>query len=211
MKLFSILICGISAAFLSCTSQGKKLPLKKVNLSYEDRQAWRKVLHWPESCEEAFDYPDKTYGGIQFFPLTAESYLAEVTCTRGAYQGFQVYLYLSETKSAQYSRLLEFKTYEAPGETRSSLVEKHSTELWGTPHFDTAAKELTILNRFRGPGDCGSWARYGFSEGRPELKDFRAKLSCDGKGADAPQEWEKIYSTGEQLQQRGIQAYPTNL
>jgi Protein of unknown function (DUF1176) len=113
----------------------------------------------------------------------------EVVCTRGAYQGFQVYLYFDEGKTPTAAQLLTFKTYEA--EDEHSLTEKQTEELWGTAQFNPRARELTVLNRYRGVGDCGSLATYRFPGGKPELVSFRVKLACDGKGADNPEQWEK--------------------
>jgi hypothetical protein len=165
---------------------------KRNNLSYADRQEWRKVLKWPDSCEEAFDYSDKSWGGLNFYQLAPRRYLVEVICTRGAYQGFQVYFDLDESKSPPRSRPLSFFTYEASGDDERRLVEKRTTELWGAAQFQPRNKTLEVLNRFRAIGDCGSLARYVFQTGEPRLEDFRAKLQCDGKGAEDPRQWKKV-------------------
>ena len=67
--------------------------LKKSGLTYEDRKAWREVLKWPDDCEQGFDYPDKSFGGIEFHRLADGQYLVAVTCTLGAYQVYQSYYF----------------------------------------------------------------------------------------------------------------------
>ena len=164
---------------------------KKVNLSHKDREAWRKIIKWPQSCEEAFDNTmSKETAGLEFYELAEKQYLVEVICTLGAYQGFQVYSYLDETKSPPSAKLLTFQTYES--EYDNKLEKKESEELLGLAEFDFKTKQLTILNKFRGLGDCGTLATYGFQGGDVQLIELRAKLTCDGRGVENPKTWRKI-------------------
>lgn len=164
---------------------------KKANLSHKDREAWRKIIKWPDSCEEAFDSTmNKETAGLEFYNLSEKQYLIEVICTFGAYQGFQVYSYLDETKSPADAKLLTFPAYGSKDENK--LEKKETEELWGVSEFDFKTKQLTILNKFRGLGDCGTLATYGFHGGDVQLKELRAKLTCDGKGAENPKMWRKI-------------------
>jgi len=165
-------------------------PLSKINITYEDRKAWREILKWPDECEQAFDYPDKSYGGMEFYQLADKQYLVQIICTGGAYQGYQVYYFYDETKQQPTAKLLNFESRESQDE--KSLTEIQTTELWGQPEFDDNAKELRILNKFRGIGDCGILATYRFVNGEPQLKEMRAKLVCDGKGAENPENWKKV-------------------
>jgi hypothetical protein len=164
---------------------------EKVNLSYKDREAWRKIIKWPDSCEEAFNKTmHKATASLEFYELAQKQYLVEVICTLGAYQGFQIYSYLDETKSPPSARLLTLPTYESEDENK--LEKKETEELWGVPEFDFKTKQLMILNKFRGLGDCGTLATYGFQRGDVQLKELRAKLTCDGKGAENPKKWGEI-------------------
>ncbi|MBA3242207.1 MAG: DUF1176 domain-containing protein [Acidobacteria bacterium] len=165
--------------------------LRKSNLSPGDRRAWRGILKWPDECEEAFEQTmGKETAGLEFYELSAGRYLVEIVCTTGAYQGYQFYSYLDETKSPPAARLLTFETYESQDEDKLQKTEKQ--EMWGLPEFDAKTKRLRILNKYRGPGDCGSLARYEFPEGSPVLKEFREKSKCDGKGAGNPEKWQRI-------------------
>ena len=163
---------------------------KNVQLTYEDRKTWRAVLKWSDDCEQAFDYPDKSYGGLEFYRLAEKRYLVEVVCTGGAYQGYQVYFFYDEAKRPPTAKALTFESFESQDE--KSLTKIQTSELWGLPTFDENTKELTVLNKFRGMGDCGILASYEFRDGQPKLKELRAKLVCDGEGADAPEKWERI-------------------
>src|SRR5262249_15256365 len=59
--------------------------LKKVNLTYADRLAWRKALNLPNDCENIFDKEIeevKETSGLRFFKLVPRQYLAEAMCQR---------------------------------------------------------------------------------------------------------------------------------
>jgi hypothetical protein len=166
--------------------------LKKENLTYADRVAWRSRLNWPSDCESTFDYPDKSFAGLSFYELSPSHNLVQVTCNLGTYQGTYVFMLLDESGSPPKSKLLHFTTYEDSGESGSGRLQKvESTQLVGTPEFDQGAKQLRVLNKFRGLGDCGFQASYVFSQGQPELTLLQGKLDCDRKIV-SPREWKKI-------------------
>jgi hypothetical protein len=164
--------------------------LNKTNPTYEDRKAWREILKWPDECEQAFDYPDKSYGGMEFYPLADKQYLVEVTCTGGAYQGYQVYYFYDESTQQPAAKPLTFESRES--QDGKTLTKTETTELWGQATFDGSTKQLKVFNKFRGVGDCGILATYGFVNGEPQLKELRAKVVCDGKGGGNPEKWNKI-------------------
>ncbi|HKG21470.1 MAG TPA: DUF1176 domain-containing protein [Blastocatellia bacterium] len=165
-------------------------PLKKTGLTYEDRKSWREALKWPDECEQAFDYPDKSLAGIEANRLAEGRYLVAVTCTLGAYQGYQLYYLYDETKPEPAAKLLTFESRESQED--DSLTATQTTEVWGQPTFDEKTKELKVLNRFRGVGDCGFLATYEFVDGEPKLKELRAKPACDGKDGGGPEKWRKV-------------------
>lgn len=173
------------------TPSPPKLSPPKINLSYKDRKAWHDIIKWPQSCEEAFESTmSKKTVGLEFYELADKQYLIEIKCTLGAYQGFQVYTYLDETQSRPVAKLLTFVTYES--KDYDKLDNTKTEELWGLPEFNPTTKELHILNKFRGPGDCGTLATYSFQRGTPKLEEFRAKTACDGKGSNNPESWDKV-------------------
>jgi hypothetical protein len=170
--------------------------LKKVDLTSADRAAWRKALNWPNDCEEAYESTaGNDQAGLRFFELAPRQYLAEVRCAFGAYQREYRYMFYDESQTPPTAQLLTFKNYIAGDDSFESLEPEETTEMWGEARFDPKTRELTILNVFRGPGDCGSWARYGFEQGRPQLLEFRAKTACDGKPAGDPRKWRKVNLT----------------
>jgi len=167
------------------------LPPISGQLSYQDRLAWRKILNWSRECEDAFDATmSKEHAGLLFHELSDRKYLVEITCTLGAYQGFQNYAYLDLRGDWPVARILSFPAYES--EKEGELKKKETAELWGLSGFDPKTKHLIILNRFRGTGDCGTLATYGFHDGFPELVELRADLKCDGNGERDPQRWKRI-------------------
>jgi hypothetical protein len=164
-----------------------RLPLAKPDLTLADRAAFRRALAWPDDCESGFDASDSGYGGIEVEMLAPGRYLIGVVCTRGAYQGYRMYYHYDETRQPPAARALVFETRESPDER--SLVRTTTRELWGLPAFDRRTRRLRVLNKFRGPGDCGILATYRFAGGVPELAELRAKPACDGKGAEEPERW----------------------
>jgi hypothetical protein len=167
------------------------LPPITGQLSYQDRLVWRKILNWSGDCEDAFDATmSKEHAGLLFHALKDREYLVEITCTLGAYQGFQNYAYLDLRGDWPVARILSFPAYES--EKEGELKKKETVELWGLSGFDPKTKRLTILNRFRGTGDCGTLTTFDFHDGSPELVELRADLKCDGKGERDPQRWKRI-------------------
>jgi len=187
VRVLGLLLLLVPLALAPARAAPVRLPLAKPDLTLADRAAFRRVLAWSDECETAFDAGDRGYGGIEVDTLAPGRYLIGVVCTRGAYQGYRVYYYYDETRQPPAARALTFETRESPDER--SLVRTTTRELWGLPTFDRRTRQLRVLNRFRGPGDCGILATYRFVGGVPELAELRAKLACDGKGAEEPERW----------------------
>lgn len=172
------------------TPGGESLPAKN-NLTSGDRQRWRNIIHWSSDCEEAFNSTmpaDST--GIKFYSLAKQRYLVQITCTLGAYQGYQEYAYLDQSNKPTTVRHLVFQTIEVPA--NGHIINQHTEQLWGLAEFDSQKKRLSLFNRFRGMGDCGFLASYAFVNGSPELVEIRAKLSCDGHGPYDPNQWKLL-------------------
>jgi Protein of unknown function (DUF1176) len=166
--------------------------LSKESVTREGRKAWRQVLGWPDSCEEGYDYPDPALGGVAFHALGNDRYLVEVVCTLGAYQGYQRYYLLDESAPQPMARALSFVAYEASGKQGQPLTRVQTEEVWGSPQFDAKSKRLSVMRKFRGSGDCGTLAVYGFDAGDPQLMTLRAKTACDGRGAGIPERWPRV-------------------
>jgi hypothetical protein len=128
--------------------------------------------------------------GVAVYALSPGRTLVEVRCAWGAYQGSQLYYLYDEARQPARGEPLTFEIRESPDET--SLVASQTPEVWGLPSFDSRTGQLEVLNKFRGPGDCGTLAAYRFVDGRPRLARLRAKTACDGKGAEEPEKWPEV-------------------
>jgi hypothetical protein len=188
IALLSLAVCGARPFALAVLDA--RGGFRKTDLTYADRVAWRAQLKWPGDCEESFDYPDKSFAGLEFFELSPKHYLVQVTCTLGAYQGTFVFLLLDESRSPSASKLLTFVVWQDSGKP-NRLQKRKATQLTGTPEFDGDKKLLRLTNKFRGMGDCGFLATYSFAKEQPELVLLQAKLQCDGEAFD-PREWKKL-------------------
>jgi hypothetical protein len=186
--LFPLFAVSIACSGTRTSRQPEKASIQLPE-SRDDRAAWRNVLHWSNDCEESFQATGHGSGGLQFFDLDGHRHLVEVACSAGAYQGSQEYFVIERGGSSPAVHAVSFPTYEASGADGKTLVPKSANEITGLPEFDRVHHELKILNRYRGPGDCGSYAIYSFESGRAVLKQFRAKLDCDGTGAEHPERW----------------------
>ncbi|HEY3567520.1 MAG TPA: DUF1176 domain-containing protein [Thermoanaerobaculia bacterium] len=154
------------------------------------RAAWRAVLGWPDDCEQAFRQTAVEGEGIEVHPLGPARALVEVRCAWGAYQGSYLYYMYDQSSQPPATGPLDFEIRESPDE--GSLVPGKATEIEGLPAFDAKTGTLTVLDKFRGPGDCGTLAAYRFDGGRPRLVALRAKAACDGQGAETPERWPEV-------------------
>ena len=157
---------------------GCQKPLAPELPAENDRAGWRKLLNWSADCEEGFQATASGRAGIQSFALSDNRKLVEVACAAGAYQGSQEY-FLVHSSGVQP---LTFRTIQ-DGKLRDTK------ELTGLATFDAASGLLKVHTKYRGPGDCGSYAVYTFSRDSAQLKELREKSECDGEGAEHPEQW----------------------
>ena len=183
-----IALAGVVAQDAAGLASASQTPMQTF-LASQDREAWRKLLQWPDDCEQAFAYPDKSFSGLAFYPIAKQQTIVQVICTLGAYQGYQLY-YLLDADQGPNPQPLVFETREA--QQQNAWTKMQTQELWGLPSFDKKTKTLKILNKFRGLGDCGVLATYQFINAKPILTALRGKSACDGKGADKPERWPRI-------------------
>lgn len=182
--LFSFLLALMSVGH----AQQAQTSLKTDNLTFADRNEWRKILRWSEDCEESFNNDEETRAGLTFWSVTKDKVLVEVQCAI-TYQGVQMYFVYNKTSKA--SQPLDFKIYEQ--NSSGKVAPKIETIIAGFPDFNQQTKILTIETKFRGGADCGSLAKYQInSEGKAELKEFRAKYECDGRET-LPENYPRIF------------------
>jgi hypothetical protein len=161
-----------------------KPPQKKENLTYEDRQAWQKILQWPEHCgpdpadlrRPDASLPPENPSGLRFWELQPKKYLVEVKCQVGAYNDLQLYLFYDETNAPPASRMVHFEKYDFEAKTIGAETE---TELLGWTEFQPREKGLTRFDMARGLGDCGMWFKYRINGDKGVLLECRQRDCLD--------------------------------
>ena len=191
---------GIRGIVLALAVWGQEMAVadtpKKTGLAYADRATWRALLQWPDWCERGFALTGKTEAGLRFYTLQPSTYLVEVSCAPGAYQGSHAYIYWNETKSPPEATLLEFPVYEPDEDHPAKLRKTNLTELWGSPVFSEKTGQLVVLSLSRDLGDCGWMGAYTFPQGKVRLDLFRIKTACDGKLVNQPDRWRRVSVPG---------------
>lgn len=167
--------------------------------SLADREAWRRVLDWPASCEESFQSTRASDdGGLSVEELARGLSLVEVLCAAGAYQPSHAYVRLDERGSSRVPTTLQFPVYESTD--ASTLTVEPQTELVGTATLSVERRELTVLALSRQLADCGIWSRYDIATERPALVAAAVRLPCpstpgspaESEAGDAPRGWRPI-------------------
>jgi hypothetical protein len=136
-----------------------------------ERARLRKLLGWPENCEQSFQEllsPDgrgaTTLGtGVESHPLGDGRTLYSVQCDLAAYQA--TYVIMLQEKPEGPGTLLRFPLYDRDG---TKIVRSEDTFLAGALDFAPRTGELTVLTKARGIGDCGSYVRYAFPATGPK-------------------------------------------
>jgi hypothetical protein len=178
-----LLLCLLPAA---CAAPGADAPPDGIAAAVAahappDTTRWADALR-STACAEGGDTafaPER----VTIHPLEAGVELVEVLCEMAAYQGIYAYL-LRDTRGAAASVThLRFPWVRTDDGVAGQATEVG--ELVGTPRYDAARRELSIVTRYRGVGDCGEAATIRFAGTLPELVSFRAKPECDGRVVDA--------------------------
>lgn len=183
----------VTITMMLVSSAVAQTPLKKAELTKSDRIEWRKILSWPDDCEEAFQelYKNDNYAGLEFHQLGPKKYLVQVTCYPGAYQPGFVFMFYDEASGK--ANLLKLKRYER--EENGRVTNSVESEILGFPTFNAKTKELEIFSKSRGPGDCGYLATYIFINGKPMVKEARAQAcysDADFNRVHNPRRWPKV-------------------
>jgi hypothetical protein len=155
------------ALLLACAASvaAQSVPRVRKNLTRADRAAWREVLAWPESCEEAYreSYPEgETYGGLEFHRLRGGRYLVEVVCDGGGIQPSAVFMLYDGRRA----RALKLKGFEDEREVRALTK------------FVPSTRELLLMSKADAMGTCGLFVRYRFAGQRPRVVEARRQDDC---------------------------------
>lgn len=192
--LYSFLLLSLATV---CVAQQ---PLKKTELTIDDRDAWRKILQWPAELEQQWreSRTDKKSeaSGLSFYSLGHGNYLVAIEVHESAYQPRYVFMYYSETnpRATAPGRLLKLKTYEKDDDHEGTVSTKVATEVEGIATFDSATKQLVFFTKGRGTLDCGSLVRYRLRPNRTIPTEARAHACYDDYtlGITDPKRWKKI-------------------
>ena len=188
---FLVAIPMLSGCATSAVAEPSLTPRLEQEIPSEEREAWRKVIRWPEECEDAFRTTVGTgRSGIVFHDLGGGYQLVQIACAPGAYQGYYVFAGIHRSNEGLRSTLLSFPLFQSKDGLYVERAE--DIEVWGTVDFDRRSRKLTVLNRFRGTGDCGTYVVYGFPGGFPVVEQARVKQQCDGQGGEQPQSWPPV-------------------
>lgn len=172
--------CLFISSWTSALASSIAVPEQPANLTTVERQAWYQQLHWPANCEEDFSDANSnpSYSGLNFWKLADnQTYLVEINCFWGAYQGNFRYMLYNPTSKPILKKLLTFKTFHQAGKVLSKPLV--SSTVVGIPTFSDAQQQLTVITKERGTGDCGTQALYHISATGAELSRFAAKFKCD--------------------------------
>jgi len=174
-------------------------PQKKTELTVADREAWQKILQWPDDLEAQWrrsrTTTDRDQSGLTFYNLGASRYLVAIEVQESAYQPRYLFMHYTESsKSGTQARLLKFKTYERDDDDAGTVSSKVSIEVEGKVTFDEATKQLVFLTLGRGIADCGSLVRYNITPTRAIPVEARAHGCYDdyALGITDPRKWRKI-------------------
>lgn len=135
----------------------------------EDRAGWRALLAWPEDCEERrrATVAAEMGAGIEVDTLGEGRYLVQVLCYSGAYQPGKLVFVQGPGRASAPLRL--------PGQDEGGTPEDSIPYVNGLTDFDRATRELEVLSKSRGMGDCGKLVRFAFPSGVPTVKWLRAQ------------------------------------
>lgn len=134
------------------------------------------------------DNPDcaleHVYPGASAYDLDQGYTLWEVYCWGGAYNFGSALVLVANVDHDTATTVFLDGPPEKPDFGRSSLTSPNV-------HLDTG--DITSYNKYRGPGDCGFFARYRW-DGRATIRlmEFQEKPDCDGVFVD-PTEYPTIY------------------
>ena len=137
------------------------------------------VLHGGQDDCDGFDQLVNA-GEFIVAKLSDERTLYLVPCSSGAYN-FTYAAYVGS--DGRYER-----TWFADYSEDSSWT---ATPYLVNPDWDDAAKRLTMFNKGRGIGDCGSIGEWQSYDGYLRLEKFYYKGDCDGEGG--PDEYPLVY------------------
>lgn len=153
----------------------------------EDRAGWRALVGWPEDCEERRreTVAAEMGAGIEVDTLGEGRYLVQVLCFSGAYQPGKLVFVQGPGRASAPLRLPGYADGATSAEDSIPYVN-------GLTEFDRSTRELEVLSKSRGMGDCGKLVRFAFPEGVPTIKWHRAQECGAEPAIMEPHQWPLI-------------------
>jgi hypothetical protein len=182
MKRYRLKASSISLVILlvmTASVAAQQVPRKKKNLTFADREAWHKILRWPDEYEDYSRkmYENSDYGGLSLYDLGRGHYLVEVDAYPVAYQsGFIYVIYDERNRPNGPGRLLLLKGFESKDKSGHPLP--YSKVSAAVTKFHAKTKVLEVTSKYRAAGDCGLYVRYKFINSRPVVIEAREQ-ECD--------------------------------
>jgi len=151
-----------------------------------DRVTVRKILQWPNSCEERFNFPTS---GLTFFKQTDDDYVVQVTCTYGSYQGMSLFYKINLSKPTPISNQIKLPIYSY----KNKLAAEYKTEIWGNVLTTSTVNNFNLLILYSGFGHCGSLTTYNLSGNQPKIIQLKMQPDCESKErVRDPDKWKSI-------------------
>lgn len=125
------------------------------------------------------------------YPLGTQGYLVQLLCFQASYQNnynFFVYRETDEGVKVWPIKLPQFEL-DANGQ---AIETDEVTEVVGLLDYEPINGVLTVFTKYRGLGDCGSFAKYQWDQVDFETVEYREKSDCDGNFVE-PEDYPQIY------------------
>lgn len=176
-------------------------------------QALSSFTDWPEPegpdgyCHDYKDGYDGPRASLlpapKFLPFDRRGrFLIELDCGSGAYNTRKFYLLYDETRlPATLTRLrFPYRAFGSERDPHAAIPPLIMVDAIGTRAYDVKRRELIVLVKFRGMGDCGIFMRYRFEGDAPVIDEMRVKSPCDGRDryqvfdstTPSPGKWQRV-------------------
>ena len=204
LAAFLLISTGLlTSCFAATLKQDTPNILAKNLKEPENRSDWKKILNWPEICDEGVSHISPSFIGVDTYTWYDDRQLTLVVCTTGAYnQGLMFFLETKEN-SGKYT-LLSFPQFIADDDasghidtvisgdlTKAPFYKFSKPLLWGALRSDMSNYTITNNNKYRGSGGCGISTSYQIINDQVKVSMLKIKNDCDGSYPPASQ-WSEI-------------------
>ncbi|RAQ40359.1 hypothetical protein B9S53_16280, partial [Arthrospira sp. O9.13F] len=124
------------------------------------------------------------------YPVGTQGYLVQLLCLQTAYQNnYKFFVYRETNQGVKVSRV-KLPSFEI--NSSGQRVETQIDEVVGLVDYDPIQGVLTVFTKYRGIGDCGSFAKYQWDQVDFKAIEYREKSDCDGNFVE-PENYPQIY------------------